>query len=156
MSNTLKLIVSLLLPQIAGGLGAIFTSSKIPGWYSSLIKPSLNPPSWIFGPVWTTLYLLMGVAAFLVWRKGIYSPGVKTALIIFAVQLLLNAAWSPLFFGAQNIGGALLEIIFMWFAILATILYFYPVSKLAALLLLPYLLWVSFATYLNYSLWRLN
>lgn len=154
--NVGKLIVSLALPQLAGALGVIFTSSEIPTWYAGLIKPALNPPSWIFGPVWTLLYVLMGIAFFLVWRKGADKPHVKQALTVFGVQLALNAAWSPVFFGLHATGTALLIIMALGFAIVATILLFRKIVPAAAWLLLPYLAWVSFATYLNSSIWSLN
>lgn len=121
-------------------------------WYASLAKPSWNPPSWIFGPVWTTLYLMMAVAAWLVWKR----EGWRKPLWFYFVQLALNAAWTPVFFGLHQIGWALVEIILLWFAILITLRKFLPVSKPAACLLLPYLAWVSFAAFLNFTLWRMN
>jgi translocator protein len=151
-----KLIIALALPFLAGWIGSIATMPTIPGWYASLDKPALNPPSWIFGPVWTTLYVLMGIAAFLVWRKGWENRKVKLALSVFGLQLLLNSAWSVLFFGLKNPGGAFVDIIFMWVAIAATIVLFGKISKTAAWLLVPYILWVSFAAYLNYSIWMLQ
>lgn len=167
--HPIKLFISLLLTQLAGGIGALFTSSRIPTWYAHLQKPALNPPSWVFGPVWTVLFILMGVAAFLVWRR-LPGPGIRkqiykftgtyhyitTALAIFLFQLVLNTLWSFLFFGLQNPGAALIEIVALWLAIFATILSFYKISKVAAYLLIPYLAWVSFASYLNYALWTLN
>lgn len=168
-SKNQKLIISLLLPQLAGGIGSIFTSSSISVWYRDLAKPMLNPPSWVFGPVWTLLFLLMGYALFLVWQKlpekGISKQISKLtgnrstlvfALTIFGVQLFLNTLWSLLFFGLKNPGLALIEIAILWSAILYTIILFYKIHKLAAYLLFPYLAWVSFATYLNYALWTLN
>ncbi len=128
----------------------------MPGeWYASLAKPSWNPPSSVFGPVWTILYLLMGVAAWMVWREAGFS-GARRALTLFIVQLVLNALWSYLFFGLQQPMVAFIEIIVLWCAILATILAFWPVSRTAGALLIPYLCWVSFASALNYQLWRLN
>lgn len=151
-----KLGVSLAAPLLAGGLGAVFTSSKIPSWYAALAKPELNPPSWIFGPVWTTLYILMGIALYLVWRKGVKTKGVRIALTAFVVQLVLNAIWSPIFFGAEAPGIAFAVIAAMWVAIMMTIFLFWRISKPAALLLVPYIAWVSFASYLNYAIWQLN
>lgn len=121
-------------------------------WYASLNKPSWNPPAWIFGPVWTALYLMMAIAAWLVWKRS----GWCGALWIYLVQLLLNAAWTPIFFGAREIGWALVAIIALWAAILCTLLAFLRVSRVAGWMLLPYLAWVSFATVLNFTLWRMN
>ena len=154
MSNAIKLIVSLILPQIAGGLGAFFTLSSVQTWYLTLNKPSWNPPSWLFGPVWTTLYVLMGIACFLVWKSNHLLK--KQALIIYFVQLFLNLLWSPAFFGAQNPLLGLVVIIPMWACILACILKFRQINSWAAALLIPYLLWVSFATVLNATILSLN
>lgn len=150
------LVASVLLAQAAGGVGAFFTAPAIPTWYATLNKPALNPPSWVFGPVWTTLYLLMGIAAFLVWRKWGKDPRVKAALAAYLLQLILNAIWSPIFFGLQAPGAAFVIIVLLWLAIVATIVKFYPIARMAAYLLIPYLLWVGFASYLNFSIWRLN
>ena len=128
----------------------------IPGWATALAKPALTPPAWVFGPVWTTLFLLMGVAAFLVWRKGIAAKGVKLALAAFLVQLALNLFWSVLFFALREPGYAFVEIIVLWAAIFATIAAFAKISRAAAWLLVPYILWVSFAAYLNYAIWSLE
>lgn len=125
-------------------------------WYAALEKPAFTPPSWVFGPVWTTLYILMGVAAFLVWRRGLGVRAVRVALGWFAGQLVLNALWSPVFFGWHRIGSALAVIVLLWAAIVVTLYHFSRVSKTAGLLLGPYLLWVSFATMLNASIWWLN
>jgi tryptophan-rich sensory protein len=127
--------------------------TSIPGeWYAGLNKPSWNPPAWLFGPAWTTLYTLMAIAAWLVWKR----VGFTRALGFYFVQLILNAAWTPIFFGAHAMGWALVEISIMWIAILLTLLSFLRVQKTAGLLLVPYLAWVSFATFLNFTLWRLN
>lgn len=151
-----KLIVSILIPLIASSIGSIATASSIPTWYASLVKPEWTPPNWVFGPVWTTLYILMGIALFLVWRKGLWRGDVKIAILIFGVQLFLNILWSVIFFGFQSILGGLIEIVFLWIAILATIIAFYRISKAAGLLLLPYIIWVTIALYLNYTLYLLN
>lgn len=156
MKTILKFIISIIICQLAGLIGSIFTSQSIPTWYASLKKPAFNPPNWLFGPVWTALFLLMGIALFLVWQKGIGFPQVKIALIVFGIQLIFNILWSILFFGLRSPITGFIEIIILWILILLTILVFYPISKTASLLLLPYLLWVSFASILNFSLWRLN
>jgi len=156
LNNVLKLIIAISVCEIAGVIGSVFTVSAIPVWYAGLAKPAFNPPSWVFGPAWTTLYFLMGVAAFLVWKKGIGRKDAQMALGVFGVQLFLNAIWSIIFFGLKNPGWAFLDIVLLWFAIVGTIIVFHKISRKAALLLLPYLLWVSFAGYLNYSIWQLQ
>ena len=156
MKNTYKFIISIVTPPLAGFIGSLFTTPSIPNWYAGLIKPELNPPSWVFAPVWTILYLMMGLAAFLVWKEGYERREVRHALKLYAFQLVLNMAWSIIFFGLKNPAAALIEIIILWLAILATIFAFFKVSKLAGSLLVPYILWVSFATYLTYSIWALN
>jgi translocator protein len=138
----------------AGGLGSFFTASSVRDWYPKLRKPAGTPPSWIFGPVWTTLYLLMAVSAWLVWRE--YGRGALPALLIFFAQLALNIAWSGIFFGSRMPGVAFVEIVILWLAILFTIFVFYFLVPLAALLLVPYVLWVAYASYLNWGIWRLN
>ncbi len=155
-NDWLKLISAVTGSLVAGLIGSIFTAPSIPTWYATLQRPELSPPNWIFGPVWTTLYVLMGIAAFLVWRKGLHRKEVKIALGLFLVQLALNSLWSVLFFGLQNPGAALVEIAALWLAILATIVSFSKISRPAAYLLLPYILWVSFAAYLTYAIWILN
>lgn len=136
----------------AAATGA-FVSTK--GWYEGLLKPSWNPPAWVFGPVWTLLYAMMAVAAWLVWREGGWARQ-KKPLRLFLVQWALNAAWTPIFFGFHQIGPALAEIMLLWIMLVLTINAFVQVSRVAAVLLLPYLAWVSFATALNFALWRLN
>ena len=155
-NNIFKLFAAVVISEMAGIVGTVFTTPSIPGWYAGLVKPAINPPAWVFAPVWTTLFFLMGVAAFLVWNKGIGHKNVKIALGIFVGQLFLNTLWSFIFFGSHNPGLAFVEIIFLWLTILATIIAFAKISKLAAWLLAPYILWVSFAGFLNYSLWQLN
>lgn len=151
-----KLFITIGVSELAGIIGAVFTASAIPTWYAGLVRPEFAPPSWVFGPVWTTLYALMGVAAFLVWRAGWEKREVKLALGIFGVQLILNTLWSILFFGFQSPFAAFIEIIFLWIAILATIVVFAKISRSAAWLLAPYIIWVSFAAYLNFAFWSLN
>lgn len=156
MKKFVSFVLAILICQIAGFLGSVFTMPAIPGWYANLKKPSFNPPNWLFAPVWTILYLLMGVALYLVWNQGFEKKAVKIALIVFALQLILNALWSFLFFGLQSPGYALVEIIILWLAILLTILKFFKISKTAGLILVPYLLWVSFASLLNFFIFKLN
>ncbi|MBW2982139.1 tryptophan-rich sensory protein [Candidatus Woesearchaeota archaeon] len=152
MKKIWKLIISILLPFLASVIGGFFTSQSVSTWYITLIKPSFNPPSWVFGPVWTILYLLMGISLYLVWIKR-YD---KKAFTVFGIQLFLNALWSVLFFGLQNPLFAFIEIIFLWAAILITIIYFYRINKISAYLFIPYILWVSFAAVLNISIVLLN
>lgn len=156
MPNVFKLFLAIGVSLSAGAIGSLFTALAIPTWYVDLVKPALNPPAWVFGPVWTALYILMGIAAFLIWKKNLNRRDVKMALGIFAVQLVLNTLWSMIFFGLHSPGGALVEIVFLWFAILATIVAFAKISRPAAWLMVPYIVWVSFAVYLNYTIWSLN
>lgn len=156
LRDVLRLVVSIVVSQLAGGLGAIFTTPAIPTWYASLNKPAFNPPNTVFFPVWTTLYTLMGIAAFLVWRKGLHERRVRVALGIFVIQLVLNLAWTIIFFGLYSLFGAVVAIVFLWIAIVINIVAFWRISKPAGALLIPYALWVSFAGLLNYSVWMLN
>ena len=153
-SDMKKLIFSIFICLFAGFIGSFFTSPTIPTWYATLQKPTFAPPNWVFFPVWTALFIMMGISLFLVWQKE--DKKVKTALIIFAGQLVLNALWSVAFFGFRSPLLGLMEIIILWIAILATILSFKNVSRTAAYLLIPYILWVSFAAFVNFSIWRLN
>ena len=154
--DVVKLVVSIVACQGAGLVGSVFTFPSIGTWYASLVKPPFNPPNWVFGPVWGTLYTLMGISAFLVWRHGLKDRRVRIALSIFLAQLILNSLWSIVFFGAHSLLGGLPIIVLLWVAILLCILTFWRISKAASALLIPYILWVSFATVLNFSLWRLN
>lgn len=157
INNALKIILAITVCEFAGIIGSFFTAPSIQsGWYEALAKPAFTPPSWVFGPVWIMLYALMGIAAFLVWEKGWKRKDVKIAIGIFFAQLVLNTLWSIIFFGLQNIGLALLEIVILSLAILLTIIVFAKISRPAAWLLVPYILWVSFAAYLNYSIGILN
>jgi tryptophan-rich sensory protein len=151
--NITKLVVSIAIPLIAGFIGSLFTTKSIPNWYATIQKPAFNPPNWIFGPVWTTLFIMMGIALYLVWTSGKLN---NSALWIFGIQLGLNALWSILFFGLHSPLWAFVDIIALWFAILATIISFYSVSATASYLLVPYILWVSFATILNWKIMVLN
>ena len=155
LKDIAKLAVSIILCQLAGFLGSLFTTPAIPTWYQTLHKPFFTPPNWIFSPVWISLFLLMGISLFLVSRRQDH-PKVKTALIFFFVQLILNILWSAAFFGLRLPLLGLMDIILLWIAILLTIQHFLKVAKMAGLLLLPYLLWVSFAALLNFCLWFLN
>ena len=156
MKKALRILIFVLVCELAGFVGSVFTTPSIPGWYAGLVKPSFNPPNWIFAPVWTILYVLMGIAAYLVYDKGLRRKDVRKALAVFAGQLVLNALWSIIFFGAHEILGAAVVILILWGLIAATIWLFSRISKVAAFLLVPYILWVSFATVLNISLYVLN
>jgi translocator protein len=154
--NYFKLLASVLLCQFAGAVGSVFTASSLENWYSLLEKPVFNPPSWVFFPVWTLLYTLMGISLYIVWDKGLQDRKVKIGLVIFGIQLVLNSLWSFLFFGLKSPYYGFVEIIFLWLAIFLTIIKFRNISKTASYLLIPYILWVSFAALLNYYLWTLN
>jgi len=157
MKKKLKYIsIAVVICLLIGFLSGFATQSSVGSWYTTLNKPSFNPPNWVFGPVWTLLYILMGIAAGLVWAKGFYHIWVKTALYYFGFQLLFNALWSIVFFGLQQPFWALIVIVILLILILATIKWFKIVSAPAAYLLIPYLLWVSFATILNFNIWILN
>jgi tryptophan-rich sensory protein len=149
------LVVAIAVCFGAAALGSVFTARSIPDWYATLAKPSWTPPGAVFGPVWTLLYLSMAVAAWLVWREQELA-GKALPLGLFAVQLVLNAAWSVIFFGLQRPGAAFAEIVILWLAILATLVTFWRVSPVAGALLVPYQAWVTFAAALNFAIWRLN
>lgn len=158
------LVLGILLCLAAGAAGSFFTTPAIPTWYAALHKPAFNPPSWLFGPVWTILYIMMGIALYLVQTKNLQARGHKVndgnrargAVAFFGVQLVLNVLWSALFFGLRSPLLALVNILFLWMTIAVCILLFSRISKPAAWLLVPYLLWVSFATVLNYAIVLLN
>jgi len=155
--QVLKLVVALILCFGASGAGAFFTTQdSITNWYGQLRKPFFTPPDWIFGPVWTILYLLMAISFFIVWSKGINYPKVKQAVVWFLIQLALNAVWTPLFFGFHLILISFIEIILLWLAILVTFYAFKRISLYAAVLWIPYIAWVGFAVILNGSIWYLN
>lgn len=150
------LIGSIVLCNLAGILGALVTVTGSGSWYDSLVKPALTPPSWVFGPVWTTLYILMGISLYLVlmeWKKG---TDVRVPMVLFGIQLVLNTAWSFLFFGLESPAAGLAGILLLWVFILATIITFYRINRAAAFLLIPYIAWVSLASYLNYAIFILN
>jgi tryptophan-rich sensory protein len=150
-----KLVASVILCQLAGFLGSLFTTPAIPTWYATLKKPFFTPPNWIFSPVWISLFILMGISLFFVWRRTDH-PHFKFAFIFFFVQLILNILWSIVFFGLRSPLLGLVDIVLLWIAILLTIFHFLKVSKFSGVLLLPYFVWVSFAALLNFSLWILN
>lgn len=156
MNKYLKLLIAVGVCELTGLLSTPFTIASIPTWYKGLNKPFFSPPNYVFGPVWTLLYFLMGVSLFLIWEKGFKNKHAKEGRTYFIIQLILNFFWSAIFFWLHAPFAALIEIIFMWGAILFTILKFYKVSKPAAYLLIPYLAWVSFATLLNASIVLLN
>lgn len=156
MNNILRLFISVFIPLLVGGLSGFFTATGVDAWYRTINKPSWNPPNWIFGPVWTTLYVMMGISLYLIWKAAASTTAKRSAFIFFGVQLLLNFFWSVVFFRLQSPGWALVEIIFLWVAILLTIFSFSRINKAAAWLLVPYISWVSFAAILNYTIWRLN
>ena len=180
-NDWISLAIALLLPQLAGGLGAVATVSSVNSWYRTLKKPTWNPPSWLFGPVWTILYLLMGFASWLIWREGSQKaagataaadqpvedaagpelaipkdPDTRQALAFYGGQLALNTVWSLIFFGLRSLGGALVEIVALWTLIVLTVKSFYRLKPAAAWLLVPYLAWSTFAAVLNGMVWRLN
>lgn len=151
-----KLLISIIIVFLAGAVGTVSTLPQITSWYAALTKPSWTPPNWAFGPIWGTLYILMGIALFLVWREGLNRKNVRIAVLIFAAQLIINVLWSLIFFGTHNIFGGLILIIILIAAILVNIIVFYRISKPAGLILIPYLVWVCIAGYLNYSVYILN
>jgi benzodiazapine receptor len=154
--NVFKLLVSIVICQAAGVIGSFFTTPSIPAWYAGIEKPSFTPPNSVFGPVWITLFLLMGIALFLVWREGLGDRRIRTAFIVFMVQLALNISWSIAFFGLRSPLAGLVVIVILWAAILATIFSFFGISKTAGALLIPYILWVSYAAVLNGAIYVLN
>ncbi|MBK7631969.1 MAG: tryptophan-rich sensory protein [Ignavibacteriales bacterium] len=155
ISHTIKLIISILLPLSVGAAAGMFTSQAVPTWYASLNRPSFSPPNWVFGPVWTSLYILLGISFFLIWKEEA-SKERDLAIKLFSIQMLLNFAWSFLFFYFNLIGAALIEIILLWISIAAMIYLFYKIKPVAAYMNIPYLLWVSFATFLNAGYYFLN
>ncbi len=157
MNNLIvKIIISVIICLTIGFVSGMSTTDAISNWYVNINKPSFNPPNWIFGPVWSILYTMMGVAAGLIWHEGLERKEVKFALGIFAVQIVLNALWSTLFFGMENPQLAFFEILLLLVMIIFTIVKFRQIKPIAGSLLIPYLLWVSFATILNFSIWQLN
>jgi len=154
--NYKRLIVCLALPQLAGLVGSVFTTSAIPTWYADLVKPSFSPPNWIFGPAWVLLYILMGISVYLIWQRIEENKKARRMMWLFWIHLFFNAIWSIIFFGLQNPGLAFINIIIIWLFIIALIIKFWKINRWATYLLIPYLLWVSFASVLNYFIWYLN
>ncbi|MBL7205984.1 MAG: tryptophan-rich sensory protein [Candidatus Aenigmarchaeota archaeon] len=152
----LKLLISIIVAEVAGSIGSIFTMPSLPTWYASLAKPWFTPPNWVFAPVWTILFALMGISAWIIWDKGLDKKGIKEALFFFDVQFILNILWSFLFFGLRNLLYALIEIIILWIAIALTIWKFYKIDKRAAYIMLPYIAWVCIALALNLGIVLLN
>jgi tryptophan-rich sensory protein len=151
-----SLVLAVLVCELVGASGALLSADGVAAWYPTLTRPAFTPPGWVFGPVWTTLFALLGVAAWLVWKAGLDDRGVRVALAVFAAQYVVQVAWSGVFFGLRWPGGGLAVIVVLWLGIVATVAAFARVDRRAALLLVPYLAWVSFAAFLNYRLWQLN
>jgi tryptophan-rich sensory protein len=156
IENIIKLAASIIICLMAGFIGSVFTVDSIQTWYMGIEKPFFNPPNWVFGPVWTTLFILMGISLYLVWSRGIKTNDAKIALTLFSAQLVLNVLWSIIFFSLKSPFYAFIEIVILWTAILFTIIWFRKISKTAGYLLVPYILWVSFAAVLNLSIFLLN
>ncbi len=156
MKNVWKLIASIIICQLAGIIGALFNQPSIKTWYTGLSKPLFTPPNWVFGPVWVILFLIMGVSLYISWKTPASSNLKYAAMIAFTVQLILNTSWSYFFFYLQNPLYGLIEISILWVFILVTIFLFYKIRPVAGLLLIPYFLWVTFATLLTFSIWNIN
>jgi tryptophan-rich sensory protein len=156
MRKIIRLSVSILIPLLIGFTSSFFTVTGVGSWYKTINLPSWNPPSWVFGPVWTTLYILMGISFYLIWISNADQRLKKIAVALFFIQLVLNFFWSFIFFNLHSPGLAFAEILILWAAIFFTIIVFAGISKKAAWLLVPYIGWVSFASVLNYTIWMLN
>ena len=155
-SELFHLILSIVICQMAGIIGSIITASSMASWYPALVKPSFTPPGSYIGLIWIVLFTLMGISLFLIWRETPGNPAAKIALYFFAAQLIVNVLWNVAFFGMRSQASGFIVIIVLWILILITIVKFWPINKTAALLLIPYIVWVSVAAYLNYLLWILN
>ena len=155
-ANWTALAASIVICSMAGAIGSVFTFDAIPVWYASLAKPPFSPPNWIFGPVWTSLYILMGISAYLIWQKGWANKPVRAAITLFGAQLSLNTIWSILFFGMRSPSLGFAGIVLLWISIVLTMRDFHRLDRRAAYLLVPYILWVSFASILNFAIWMLN
>lgn len=156
LNDIVKLISSIVASFAAAGIGSLFTFRAIPNWYAKLRKPPYTPPNWAFGPIWAALYVMMAISVFLIWQKGLSADGVLVAFTLFCVQLTFNAFWSIIFFGMKSKGGGVITIILLWLLILATIITSFRVLVWAGALLIPYLLWVTVASYLNIGIWVMN
>lgn len=154
--NWVKLIVSIVLSEAAGLVGSIFTFQSIPTWYATLNKPPITPPNWFFAPIWTSLYFLIGIALYFVWNKGLGAKGSKLAITLFMIQLFLNSLWSYIFFGAKSLLFGAIEIVFLWFFIVATTIEFRDIDRKAGYIMFPYLSWATLATILNLSILWIN
>jgi tryptophan-rich sensory protein len=154
--SVLNLLVAIILCLVLGSAGSLVTTTGSGSWYESLEKPGFTPPDWVFAPMWTTLFILMGIALYLVWQSGTERREVQVALVVFGVQFALNILWSFLFFGLESPLLGLVDIVLLWIMIAATIVLFYQIRKSAAFLLIPYIVWVSIAAALNYSIYILN
>ena len=149
-------LINLAIPILIGVIGSLFTQQSVSTWYLTLDKPSFNPPSWVFGPVWTTIYIMIGISAYLVWKKRAQIAHVPRTAAIYFIQLVLNLLWSFLFFYAHKLGASVFEIVALLVAVIINARVFYKIDKTAGLLFIPYILWVSFATLLTYSIYNLN
>ena len=156
MNHVGRLIIAIAIPLLVGFTSGFFTTTGPGTWYQAIEKPNWNPPGWVFAPVWTTLYVMMGVSLFFIWKANVVIYKKRVALVLFAFQLVLNFFWSFIFFRLEEPGWALIEIIILWIAILVTIFSFSSINKLSAWLLVPYISWVTFAAILNYTIWSLN
>ncbi len=154
--NLIRFVICIAVCQLAGVVGSIFTTSSVSTWYAVLAKPAFTPPDRFFAPVWITLYTMMGIAAFLVWRKGRVQSDVRIALTIFVIHLAFNILWPVLFFGLRSLSAGLIGILMLWVSIIVTMIWFFRISWVSSLLLMPYFLWVSFAVVLNAAIWELN
>jgi len=154
--SIIRLIIAILIAQSAGLIGSLFTTPQIATWYADLNKPDFTPPGWVFGPVWAALYTLMGIASLRIWEKRHVDESARKALALYGVHLFFNALWSILFFGLENPGLALIELVALWGMVLWLIVFFFRIDRYASYLLIPYAVWVSFAVVLNYQIWRLN
>lgn len=155
MTSLISLLIILALTFAAGGIGSYFTFPSIPTWYADLVKGPLNPPNWVFGPVWTTLYVLMSIAAWRIWKKREIKGG-KRAFALYVAHLFLNAYWSIAFFTLHDLPQAFAVLLVLWISILAMVIWFFKIDRAAGILMLPYLAWVTFAGYLNYTVMVLN
>jgi translocator protein len=156
MKNWVKAVISIATPQVVGITSSLFNETGEGSWYRSIAKPDWNPPGWVFAPVWTSLYVLMGIAFYIIWKSNATSGVKNRAMSFWIIQLVLNFFWTFIFFGQEQIGLALIEMTLLWLAILFTIFSFSKISKLSAWLMVPYISWVSFAWILNYTIWQLN